>query len=526
MTKRAVLYLRLSLAQDAEGMRESDSISRQRTELRALAEREGWEVVAELADDGLSGRKARANQQLALEMLRDRRADVLAVFKLDRWTREGLPAVADLMRTLEARPGALFVALRDGLRSDQQTWRMTAGVLSEVAAMEAQNTAVRVSAAKRANREAGRFTGGTVPFGYKTAARPEGGRTLVIDHQEAAIVRELADRVLAGESQTALLRDLQGRGVPTTRSARRRAKILGKPDDPNLDAGTWSHLALSAILTGEAVLGRVAVSKPVLDAQGEPVLRRSKTDPSKPGRTPQKAWDVLRDADGQPRQVFEPILSLATVLALRERIASPKERKRTNTPRRRRARLLSGIAYCAECNSRLRVTTTYGTDVYACRPSAAVCQSRPYIRTDFAEDYVEQRFLAVVGDWPHMHEVIDLDTAEADAQLADVEAAIKATTAELASDTVDMTLALQRLEQLKQRRSELRAVAPVKTRRMESTGETVREVWERANVLERQELLASALDHVALFPAKTRGRTKFDPDRLQIHWSARDDVAY
>lgn len=37
-------------------------------------------------------------------MLREREADVLAVWKLDRWARQGLSAVDDLVRALNAAP--------------------------------------------------------------------------------------------------------------------------------------------------------------------------------------------------------------------------------------------------------------------------------------------------------------------------------------------------------------------------------------------------------------------------------------
>ncbi|MGC5166454.1 recombinase family protein [Luteimicrobium sp. DT211] len=86
-------------------------MSRQEDDLRALAAREGWVVVRVLVDDGISGRLARANATEAVTMLADGRADVLAVWKFDRFTRQGLGALAELMDALGSRPGTLFVAL-------------------------------------------------------------------------------------------------------------------------------------------------------------------------------------------------------------------------------------------------------------------------------------------------------------------------------------------------------------------------------------------------------------------------------
>jgi DNA invertase Pin-like site-specific DNA recombinase len=72
---RAVLYVRLSRESDV-----STSIAGQNADLYALAEREGWQIVATFEDNGKSGGKQRSNARAALDMLRDNEADVLAVY--------------------------------------------------------------------------------------------------------------------------------------------------------------------------------------------------------------------------------------------------------------------------------------------------------------------------------------------------------------------------------------------------------------------------------------------------------------
>src|SRR6476620_11374883 len=160
----ALLYLRLSQSDDA-----STSIARQEADLRVLADREGWDVAEVIVDDGLSGGYARANADRALAMLREGAADVLAVWKFDRWSRQGLGAVAALIDALDANPKALFVADRDGLRSSQPAWRIIASVLAEVARMERENTKARVTSSIAALRRGGRYAGRNVPYGYTPA---------------------------------------------------------------------------------------------------------------------------------------------------------------------------------------------------------------------------------------------------------------------------------------------------------------------------------------------------------------------
>lgn len=307
--RRAVLYTRLSIADENDGT--SDSIQRQESDLRQFAATERLDVVRILADDGLSGRKARANADTALRMLDEGEADTLVVWKLDRWTRQGISAMGRLVDVLDRTPNAEFIAFKDGLRSSQSAWRLTAAVLSEIARTEADNTAMRVSAAIRANQQAGRFKGGTVPFGYRPAPALDGrGRTLVLHAPEVATIKRMAAWVLDGRPINALAELLAREGVPTTRSPHRFATIRG--DDPtDLSKGIWSWTAVASILTGDAVLGRVSVSH-MIDGK--------------------KSWSLVLGADGLPIQPFPAALDADSSTKLRARIKSGKTP--SGTPKR------------------------------------------------------------------------------------------------------------------------------------------------------------------------------------------------
>jgi DNA invertase Pin-like site-specific DNA recombinase len=500
VAKRAALYLRLSVAQDDV---QSDSIRRQEADLRALCEREGWEVVEVLADDGISGRKVRANATEALRMLRDREADVLAVWKLDRFSRQGLGAIGDLVETLDATPGALFVALQDGLRSDQAAWRLVAAVLSEVARTEADNTSLRIAASIRSNRADGRFVGGTVPFGFRPAPREGGGRTLKPHAPEVAIIHEVARRILDGESQARLLGDLTARGVPTTRSAYRIAQLNGLDPD-GLDRGSWSYSGLSAVWTGDSLLGRLSRSRPVIGADG---------------RT-RKVWELVRDSDGSPLIAHEPILDGATAERLRTHLRDPKNPKSRTGPRRERhARLLSGVIFCDDCGQRLWVTTSGGRTVYTCAIRAGRC-SGPNMKVENAERAVRERFLAIAGAWPEVKQIEEVTAPATIAALADTESAIREALAELQSDGVDGAAILGRVDALKARRAELQAIPSAITVRTIPTGRTIAEAWETATDESRRRILSYALDHVTLAPTETKGRTGYHPERIRIIWNS------
>jgi DNA invertase Pin-like site-specific DNA recombinase len=159
----AVLHVRLFEPDDA-----STSITRQEADLRARAAREEWDVVVVLTDDGLSGGKRRPRLTAHLPCSR-------RVRRTSPWSRsltvgadKGLAALANLVDVLEKRPGARFIADRDGLDSSGDTWEMHAGMMSAVAKLERKNIQTRVASIAELRRT-GRYAGGTVPYGYRSA---------------------------------------------------------------------------------------------------------------------------------------------------------------------------------------------------------------------------------------------------------------------------------------------------------------------------------------------------------------------
>ena len=492
---RAVLYLRLSVSDDA-----STSIMRQEADLLDLAEREGWDVARILTDDGISGRKARANADEALRMLRDGEAEVLAVWKLDRWSRQGLGAIGDLVQTLDATPGALFVALKDGLRSNQAAWRLIAAVLSEVARTEADSTALRVSSAFASGKANGRFTGGTIPYGYRPVKNPNAvGRILVPVPHEVAIIREVADRLLRGEKVFRIIGDLNRRHVPSARSDYRRAQVLGLEVDESLDRGEWHSTILQSIMTSDRLLGRVTYKGKLIVGE-----------------------------DGLPVRFWEPILDLDTLTRLRARVRDPRDPNLTRRPQRQRkaARILSGVAYCAHCDSKMFVNTSGGKPVYACPRYGKGCDFGPRMYADTVEKIVSDRFLAAVGDFPELELVETVDDPQSSEALAEIEEALREAGAALLSDDGDTSAILVRIESLKLQRARLRETPTNVSIEAKPTGRTLAEAWlAETDVDRRREILLRAVDHVTVAKlAEGVSRKGFHPERVNVLWSYAEEA--
>ncbi|TQN00727.1 recombinase-like zinc beta ribbon protein [Microbacterium lacticum] len=473
--------------------------------MRAFAESEGLDVAQVLSDDGLSGRKARANADEALRMLDAGEADALLVWKLDRWTRQGLGAIGRLVEVLDRHPKAEFIALRDGIRSTQPSWRLTAAVLSEVARSEADNTAMRVSAAIRDNQQKGRFKGGTVPYGYSPAPHPSGrGRTLILNPAEVATIKRMADWALDGRPINGLIDILTNEGVPTTRSPYRLATLRGE-DAHGLARGVWSWPAVAAILTGDAVLGRVSVGSPI-------------------DGTRRKAWSLVLDEAGLPLQAFPAALDVETSARLRDRIKSSKIP--SGKPRRvpRKARLLSGLLWCGVCGKKLWVTVRSGRSTYTCSRKAGGTCPAPNMTAELAERAITDTFLAERGHWPEAVLEESVHRPEHVDELARVQAAIDQTAAQMTHDDADVARLATELQTLKGRRTELQAAPVTIERRWIPTGRTIAEAWADGDDHTKRGLLERfGLDRIDLLPTETRGSNVFQPERLVPHWIDVDD---
>ena len=91
MTRNVALYLRVST--------KGQSVSNQRRDLEAVAERSGWRIVAIYEDAGISGAKGRDKRPGFDRLLRDatrRQFDMIAAWSVDRLGR----SLQDLVATL------------------------------------------------------------------------------------------------------------------------------------------------------------------------------------------------------------------------------------------------------------------------------------------------------------------------------------------------------------------------------------------------------------------------------------------
>ncbi|MGG5260821.1 recombinase family protein [Phycicoccus avicenniae] len=231
MTSRAAIYARQSLDRSGEGT----AVSRQLSECRELAERNGWEVVEVYQDNDRSATsgKVRPEWMRLLADLKAGRHDVLIAWHTDRLYRR-LRDLVDLVEIAQDRTLKIATVRSSDLDLSTPAGRMMAGLLGSVASYEGEQKAARQIAANRQRAQAGVVLWTRRPFGFD-----RDGRDVYVVEIEADELRQAAKAVLAGETTASVARDMNARNVTTT---------VGKP---------WSVTSVRRALLNPRLVGRV-----------------------------------------------------------------------------------------------------------------------------------------------------------------------------------------------------------------------------------------------------------------------------
>ncbi|CAI9402712.1 recombinase family protein [Aestuariimicrobium sp. T2.26MG-19.2B] len=363
--RRCVLYARLSVTKE-----ESVSIARQLQSCRRYAEARGWEVMGEFIDDGVSATVIRPEDRKGwAALLATADFDAVIIWKVDRLARR----VLDFLHADEAlqKRGAGLVAVEDPIDMTSPQGRAFAVMLSVFGEMEAEAIRARVKAARVQLLKDGRWAGGGVPYGYLSAANPDGpGWVLVLDPARQPWLAEIVAKVLDGATVNAITTWLTAAGAPLPLGSLARRKSGGT---------AWNRQTVDGILRNPVLAGMT---------------------PHNPGRAKSAKradpFAVFCDEDGVP--VVNnglAVISTQDFAALQDLLAS----RSTPQARRRSERVptspfLSRVVRCDDCDVFLCRGTNQRRPVLYC----PICR-QTLSRTAF-DPYLVDRLLSERGAEP------------------------------------------------------------------------------------------------------------------------------
>lgn len=293
-------------------------IPMQRVRCHQFAESQGWTVVCELAEEGVSGHKVRAENRDKVQLIREyalkKKFDILLVYMFDRIGRieNETPFIVEWF----IENGIQVWSVEEGeQRLDNHTDKLINYIRYWQADGESQKISARTSNSLHILTEAGFFTGGVCPYGYvfiqtgRLNKRKQPVNDLSVSEEEAVVVRLIFR--LAKE---------EGYG------AQRIANYLNERGIKNRAGKNWHPATIQSMLRNLLYTG---------------VLRS--------GEVQSEPQDQLRIVDD------ETFLEVKNMLETRSR----KNQSIRSAPLNTRGNsLLSGFIFCGHCGARLCVTTS------------------------------------------------------------------------------------------------------------------------------------------------------------------------
>jgi DNA invertase Pin-like site-specific DNA recombinase len=483
-TIRCATYNRIS--RDANG--EAAGVARQRKDTDAattLARSEGWTVVAKLADNDRSAsryaRKEREDWLRLVAMVEAGQVDAVIVTNSDRLLRQ--PKELEWLIDMAESKGLLLrQASGSVVDLSSAAGRLGARVHIAAAAYEADMASERQRSKLRHDAENGRPHWGRRPYGYASrvhgAVEPIGFESGDIVPAEAAVIVEMAQRILSGDSLSQVARWANEAGHRTPLGLKWQAQTV-----------------------------KLCVSNPRTAGLRHRVRRITEH-----GRQ-RDVHDIIGEAQ------WAPILDTETWEALCARVALMAR----PLPQKGRKALLSGLVHCLVCGTpREMHRITVGTPPY----SSYRCVSRPDggCGSSIAADRVEEVAIAAVID--ALSERVKVERRRPSAMhddLGDLQEQMDELSIMVGEGTISMRDFGNAMAGLK-RRQEAALAARAAVSGMELVTYYAERkgglagAWEEMDIDSRRALVRLVVESVDIAKRGSRLGRAFDPSRIHIAW--------
>ena len=146
--RRVALYARVSTS--------TQTVENQLAELREIAQRQGWSIVAELSDEGISGSKGRDKRPSFDQLLKRatrREFDLIMVWAIDRLGRS-IQHLVGFMNELQSLNVDLYLH-QQAIDTTTPSGRMVFGIFSALGEYERELIRERILAGQKRARAQG-----------------------------------------------------------------------------------------------------------------------------------------------------------------------------------------------------------------------------------------------------------------------------------------------------------------------------------------------------------------------------------
>lgn len=459
---RAGIYARISSDRDGDNL----AISRQLADCEQLAEQKGWQVVERYVDADISAYNGKPRPEYA-RMREEIEAGVVGailVYRADRLHRHPreLEDFIDLCQRQQIKlatvTGDVDLSTHDG--------QLIARIQGAVAKKESDDKSRRIRRKHEELAHAGRLSGGgTRPFGFEADRR-------AIRPDEAAIIRDWAQRALAGDSLRALCIDLNDRAIPTVTGAE------------------WTSQTLKRILISARISGQ-------REHRGEIVAKAEWPAIIKPAET-QRLRAKLTDSDRRTNRSARRYL-LASLLRCHHCGAKLVSRPRDDRARRYVCASGPNFGGCGKVTIMAERLEQYVVEAVLHRLDSPDLPKA--LNGNVSTDPAGEEWQAEVGRAQEQLE-----------ELAQMWAEREITRGEWVTARAPIE---KRLDTAKRRLAAINRTTELAPHL--GNAQELREQWETMTLTRQKQIVAALLQHVVVGPGR-RGFNRFDPARLTAVW--------
>jgi site-specific DNA recombinase len=317
---RVAAYCRVSTDSDAQ----LESLETQKSHYESyIMSRSDWTFAGLYYDEGITGTKKDRRPEL-MRMIADCEAgkiDLIVTKSISRFSRNTTDCL-ELVRKLLSLHIPIYFE-KENINTGTMESELFLSILSSMAESESVSIAENSKWSIQKRFENGTFKISYPPYGYDWD-----GQQMIVNEEQAAIVREIFSDVLSGKSSTAIAKGLNERGVPSKRG------------------GKWNATTVRSMIANEKYTGDCLFQKTYTDGEFNRHVNHG-----------EKSQYVVRNH-------HEAIISHEDAEAAKAMILQHAKEKglQTGAGKYLNRYAFTGKIICGECGSTFKRRTHYCTD--------------------------------------------------------------------------------------------------------------------------------------------------------------------